>query len=237
MINDSGQLFHRYREGNRAIRAHADDYAHLIQVGLQLYQTTGKLNYLSDAITFQERMNEECWDEKGYGFFITAQRSDLLQRTKPWYDGAMPSVNSTAAGNLLHLHTLTGQSSYLEQFEQLASVVWTQVRKAPTAFGQFTQALHSYRSKSRELVVVFPEPPSDSDIRAELQKWNQVSNTPISILVAAPHNRERLTELAPFTDTMQVKDSQPTYYLCEQFACQAPTTDADWVIQQLTREP
>ncbi|MGM0588154.1 MAG: thioredoxin domain-containing protein [Bacteroidota bacterium] len=235
MINDKGELFHRYRDGSRAISAHADDYAHLIRAGLQLHQATGRLNYLSDAVMFQHQMNEQCWDPNGYGFFITAQRSDLLQRTKPWYDGAMPSVNSTAASNLLQLHKLTGESSYLEQFEQLASAVWPHVRKAPTAFGQFTQALHAYRSKSQELVVVFPDAPSEDKLRAELWKLHAAGSYQPSILVKTPNNSDLLTELASFTNTMEAKDGQPTYYLCEQFACQAPTTDKNSVLEQLSQ--
>ena len=50
------------------------------------------------------RQDELFWDEKGGGYFGTAEGDpSILLRMKEEYDGAEPSGNSIAAANLLRL--------------------------------------------------------------------------------------------------------------------------------------
>jgi uncharacterized protein YyaL (SSP411 family) len=233
MTDENGQLHHRYRNGDLGIPAHADDYAHLIRAALQLYRGTGQVSFLSKAQRYQEILDEECWDTDTFGYFITPQREDLLERTKPWYDGAMPSINSTAAGNLIDLHHLTGETAYVERFEQLLSYVWATLKKSPSAFGQLTQALQSYRSEHQELVIVHPEPLSEKQLKSTMLEWQNSGGTGSSILIKTPENASLLADSAPFTATMKSQNDRVTYYLCRQFACQAPTTDRQAIDQKM----
>ena len=51
-----------------------------------------------------DRMLAHFWDKQNDGLYMTADDSEkLLIRSKPIYDGAIPSGNSVAAMNLLRL--------------------------------------------------------------------------------------------------------------------------------------
>jgi uncharacterized protein YyaL (SSP411 family) len=116
MQDESGRLYHRYRDGELAVDAHAGDYAFLIHGLLNLYQTSYDLALAEKAQAFQQKMIANFWDEANGGFFSTPGGSvELPVRPKELYDGAIPSANSVALFNLLLLSRLTGDAKWEER--------------------------------------------------------------------------------------------------------------------------
>jgi uncharacterized protein YyaL (SSP411 family) len=233
MTDEQGQLHHRFRQGNRSIPAHADDYAQIIRCHMRLYQGSGNLDHLQTALNYQDQMNTTCWDPENGGYFITSERADLLHRTKPWYDGAIPSVNSTAASNLIDLFYYTGEVEHQERFEQILNQTLSSIKKAPTAFGQLTQAVHQYLASIATLVVVSPTEEGFKTSNEVLTSFSNRSHFRVKILFKTPTNSERLTSIAAFTQGMSTIDDQITYYLCRGFSCQRPVTDRKVITDQL----
>ena len=93
ILND--QLYHRYKDGETAIKAFADDYAFLSWASLELYEGTFKTQYLKKGLQLNESLTETFWDEDNGGFFLSVDDKDQpLGRQKQIYDGAIPSANS-----------------------------------------------------------------------------------------------------------------------------------------------
>ena len=50
-------------------------------------------------------------------------------------------------------------------------------------------------------------------------------------------NAEDLAKVAPFTETQIAQDGKATAYVCEDFACRAPTTEVKVMLEYLGTEP
>ena len=97
MRKSDGRLYHRYRQGELAIKAQASDYAFFIFGLLELYQATFKPEYLREAITLQHLLLDDFWDNENGGYYTIAETAqDLPVRPKELYDGAIPSANSAS---------------------------------------------------------------------------------------------------------------------------------------------
>ena len=93
-----------------------DDYAFFISALMDFYETSFDIEYLSQAIKFQDDLIKYFWDNKEGGFYFTAADSEkLLIRKKEIYDGAIPSGNSVSLVNLIRLHKFTGNLGYEEK--------------------------------------------------------------------------------------------------------------------------
>lgn len=113
MIDHEDRLYHRYREGERAIGAFLDDHAFLSWGLMELYRSTGKEYYLDKAGTLISGMMDRFWDQDNWGFFFTAKdQEDVLFRRKEAYDGAILSGNAVAAHVLAEMGRITGNEGH-----------------------------------------------------------------------------------------------------------------------------
>jgi uncharacterized protein YyaL (SSP411 family) len=131
----SGNLLHRYRDGEAAIPANACDYAFLIHGFIELYHAASDPVWLDASVSLQNQMITDFWDSEHGGFFLAGFRSrDLPVLPKDMYDGAIPSANSVSLHNLLRLSKLTGNSDWNARAEQLLRIFSDPVRSNPTAY-------------------------------------------------------------------------------------------------------
>jgi uncharacterized protein len=85
--------------------------------------------------------------------------------------------------------------------------------QAPTAFGHALCALDLYFSSPRELAVIGP---TDSEVaRAALAPFD-----PNAVVAFGP------SDAVPLLRGKIAVDGRPAVYICENFACQAPVTEA-----------
>lgn len=109
MQSQDGRLLHRFREGEAAVPAHADDYAFVVWGLIELYETTFEVKYLRSALELNRSLFARFGDPDAGGLFFTAKDGErLLLRKKEIYDGAIPWGNSVAALNSLRLGRITG---------------------------------------------------------------------------------------------------------------------------------
>jgi uncharacterized protein YyaL (SSP411 family) len=170
MRDNHGQLFHRFREDELAVEAQAADYAALIFGLIALYQTTFDLTFAEEAVTLQQQMIQEFWDDENGGFFTTTKDSqELPVRPKELYDGAMPSANSLAFYNLLCLSRLTGNPQWEEKAQAHLRAFAGSVASQPTAFTAFLTGLDFALRPGQEIVIAGnPEQPETQDLLAAL---------------------------------------------------------------------
>ena len=103
----TGRLLRRYRDGEAAVDAFAEDYACLIFGLLELHQGDGDRSWLDWAIELQRRQDALFWDDDAGGWFSTDGRDrTILWRFKEDYDGAEPAASSVSVHNLQTLERL-----------------------------------------------------------------------------------------------------------------------------------
>ena len=69
MRSGTGELFHRYRNGNPGIRGVASDYAYFCSGLLDIYELTFSPKYLEAAISIEEYFSRHFLDKQERGIF------------------------------------------------------------------------------------------------------------------------------------------------------------------------
>ena len=76
MRTGTGRLLHRYRDGEAAIPAFADDYAFVTLGLIELYETTFEVRYLSEALALNDLFVAHFLDAEQGGFFSVADDAE-----------------------------------------------------------------------------------------------------------------------------------------------------------------
>jgi len=224
MRTQTGQLLHRYRDGEAAIPGMLDDYSFYILGLLELYEATFISFYLQEALNLTDIMIRQFWNETQGGFFQTsADGEQLLVRHIEFYDGAVPSGNSVALSNLTRLARLTGSTRLEEKAKQLLHAVSKEAVDSPTAFTGFLTAAKSFLDPAKVIVIVGN--PTRGDTKAMLEALNKIYEPDIIKLFKNVNEENGLTHLAPFTKDFISLDDHATAYVCSDFHCNLPLTD------------
>jgi uncharacterized protein YyaL (SSP411 family) len=102
------RLYRSFKDGRAQHTAYLDDYAFLKAALLDLFEATGNLRWLREAISLDRVVEAHYEDRTNGGFFLTADDAErLLVRQRPNYDGAEPAGNSVEILNLLRLSEFT----------------------------------------------------------------------------------------------------------------------------------
>ena len=140
-----GRLQRTFGGGQAKLNAYLDDYAFLVDGLIALHRATGEQRWLQAADQLTARQIELFWDDKQGGFFFTSSdHESLLARAKDVTDGAEPSGNSVAAGNLVYLSRALKRDDYRERARrtmETASLLWM---TAPSAVPRLGIAVANY---------------------------------------------------------------------------------------------
>ena len=222
--DDSGRLLRRYREGESAHKAYADDYAYLIWGALELYEASFESRWLAEAVRLQRQMLELFWDEKNGGFFYCGIDAEpLIVRDREIYDAATPSSNSVAAMNLLRLSYMTSNGEWRERAEQTIRAFSGLVSDFPSAHTHFLNAVDFAAGPVIEVTIV-------GDIQTEkTRELVEAAHRPFlpnRVLMLKGTTPDKVpSELASRFDTLPPAEADPVVYLCEGFMCREPMTD------------
>ncbi len=114
------RLGHSFRAGKLLLPGLASDYAAMIRAALALYEASGERKLLDQALTWQRALDAHYADADSGGYYLTADDAgDLLLRPHSAVDDATPNPNAVAAGNLVRLAALTGDTAWREQADRL----------------------------------------------------------------------------------------------------------------------
>jgi uncharacterized protein YyaL (SSP411 family) len=162
------------------------------------------------------------------GFFDTASDAEaLVTRPKDLQDNAIPSGNAAAAGVLLRLAALTGDGRYRDAAEASLRLVAAFADRYPTGFAQWLSALDFAYADVVEVAVVGS--PEDGGTRALMAPLAEGFRPNQVIAVAADPEGS----VVPLLRDRVRRDGRATAYVCRNFACRTPVTDADALRREL----
>ncbi|WP_128895350.1 thioredoxin domain-containing protein [Longirhabdus pacifica] len=231
LMDEEGRLLARYRDGEAAFKGYVDDYAFLIWSLTTLYEVTFNPQYMELAIQLQEKQNELFWDEQQGGYYFYGNDSEqLLLRLKEIYDGAMPSGNGISTYNLARLAKWTMREDWNDMVEQQLLSFQEAVSKYPMGYALYVTGLDFYLHGNEQLVIA-------GDIKGTDMSKVQAAYKPNTIMAHAPNEeREQWEKLIPIVADKQSIHEMTTYYVCEDFSCQAPTTSLEYVLTKHHKE-
>jgi len=232
MKMSNGEIWHRWCDGESRVPGQMDDYVFLIHGLLELYESTLDLNYLADALKFNDILQTNFIDAKGGGYFMTSiHAKELITRPKALYDGATPSGNSQHMFNLLKLSRLTGRTELGQQARAIEKAYTAQLKHSPSNISQALIALHFAHGQTQEVVIVGPRKHSATQKMLTLLKSHY---NPLQVIFFKdPQAQEQAATIAPFTTEMQMKDGQTTVYICQNFTCDQPVNTPDALKEKL----
>jgi len=223
LFNEKGRLLAVYRDGASPVKAYADDYSFLIWGLLELYETTYKPDYLQEAVSLNNEMLKLFWDHEKGGIYLYGNDSEqLITRPKEGYDGATPSANSVAANNFVRLSRLTGAYDLEEKAIQIINSFSSSIRSYAAGFSHMLGAVMMLEAGGHEVIVC-----GDVDEGAdELINVLRQGFRPFTITMHQHAKAADLGKLAPFIADYSTVDGRAAAYVCKNYACQRPVTEA-----------
>ena len=229
----SQRLLRRYRDGEAAIDAYAEDYAYLVFGLLELFQAGGDPQWLEWARTLQDAQDRLFWDDENAGWFSTSGSDpSVLLRLKEDYDGAEPAAGSVAVLNTLTLESLLGGGTWLSRAERTLARFGPRIGGAGRVVPMMMCGLSAWYAEHSQIVVVGDPAGADA---LDLQRAVAARYRPFAVVlpVAPGAQQEAVARLMPFVGPMGLRDGRATAYVCQDFACREPVTDAAALTAQL----
>ena len=227
LLADDFSLGRSWKDGRAVGRGVLEDYAHLADGLLALYEMSFDEESFEMARGIIDRVLARFADPAG-GFFDTADDHErLVTRPKDVQDNAVPSGNAMAARVLLRLAAWTGESAYRDAAERAVRVVVPFVDRYPTGFAQWLGAMDLALASVVEVAIVgVPDDPATAALLAEPRRGfrpNQV------VSVAA----DGAASAVPLLRDRIAIDSRSSAYVCRGFVCRLPVTDPEALRAQL----
>jgi uncharacterized protein len=226
-------LLRRYRSssaengnsGISGIEGKLDDYAFFVQALLDMYEASFNPKYFTAAVRLSETMMH-LFEDKEHGAFFTASESDasVILRMKEDHDGAEPSPNSIAALNLFRLAQMTDRQDFRIAAERTVQFFSKLLAQSPSYMPQLLLALHFALYKPKQIILAGD---LSSDAMHALRREVYSRFVPGKVLL---HVSEEAAAHLDFLNTITV--TVPTAFVCVDYACQLPTSDAGVLAKQ-----
>ncbi|MEP6992224.1 MAG: thioredoxin domain-containing protein [bacterium] len=225
LVSD-GRVMRSYKDGIARIPGFLEDHAALGLGAIGLYNLTFDIRWLHRARVLGDAILVRFWDEETQAFFDTASDGEtLVTRPREPTDNAVPSGTSLAVELLLILGDLFGGDRYITPATHVLETLAEPMARYPTAFGHALGAVDLAVRGAVEVAIAGA--PSDARVVALAAT---VSRTYVPSLVLAVGAGGDVSDLALLKERAR---DEPTAYVCRAHACDAPTTDAGILADQL----
>jgi uncharacterized protein YyaL (SSP411 family) len=228
------RLLRSYRGTAGVTNGFAEDYAFLIQGLLDLYEADFDVRWLRWAGELQVQMNGHFADPKGGYFSTEAGASDILFRMKEDHDGAEPSANSVAAMNLVRLARIFDRKEFQHAAARVLGAFHVALERMPAALPQMLAALDATVTEPVQIVLAGEK---DRPETAELLRVIRKRYLPNKVVLLADGS-EGQNWLAQHIEALRLMapvHGQTAVYVCQNFTCELPVTEAEQLAQVLER--
>ena len=224
-------MLRTYKDGKAKLNAYLEDYAYVVEGLLALYEATFELEYFVEARELADTMIAKFWDASQGGFYFTSDdHEQLIARTKDYFDNATPSGNSVAALALLKLGLMTEDQDYTKFAAMILRTMRQAMSRYPSAFGYLLGALDFYLSEPKEIAVIGSLDSHEARVLVEEIYSRYIPN---KVVAGAAEGDERAADAIKFLAARPMVDGLTTVYVCRNYTCLAPATNADDLVRRL----
>jgi len=214
--------------GASTIPGYLEDHAALALGALSLYELTFERHWLERARALADSTITWFWDDATRAFYDTASdHEQLVTRPREPTDTAMPSGNSLAVELLLRMAELFDDSSMRERATTVLESLAAPISQYGAAFGHLLGAADLLVNGALQVAIV-GEPHSPTFI--ELSRELADHYLPSLVLAGGP--AEASAGIALLADRPTL-DGRSTAYVCRNYTCQLPVTEAGELREQL----
>lgn len=232
-LKRDGKLWRSYKDRQAKFNAYLEDYALLVTALLDLYEADFDLFWVREARDLSVMMVEQFWDDEAGGFFFTSKDHEKLPvRTKSAYDGATPSGNSAAIFALLRLAELTGDQTLRAKTEQTLRLFRDLMEHVPQGVSYMLSALDFYLGPTVQIAIVGEQSKAPTKKLLEIIRDGFLPNKIVTL--SEPAEKEPEMFISLLRGKRSINDA-PTVYLCENYSCRAPITEAEELEKSLRK--
>jgi len=211
------RLLASYKDGRAHLNAYLDDYAFLLDAGLELLQARWRDGDLGFLIELAETLLDRFEDKTGGGFFFTSDdHEQLIHRPKPASDEAIPSGNGIAAQALLRLGHLLGSTHYLEAAHNALTILSHDIERYPSGHNALLVAVEEYLHPTQTIVLR-----GEADALLDWQARCTEHYAPRRLAFAIPNHANEL----PGVLAQRSGNDGTTAYVCTGHTCETPITE------------
>jgi uncharacterized protein YyaL (SSP411 family) len=225
-----GRLYHTWKAGVAKGNGFLEDYTHLIEALIELYQTTFDPRWYVAAHDLAEAMIEH-FSAPGGGFYDTSDDHEtLIVRPRELQDNAVPSGSAMAALVLQRLAGLAVEPRYWELALAALGPMQEMLARYPLGFAQWLIALDYVLVHPREVSIVGGVGAADT---LALLDACATGYRPHQIIAFGEPGVEPVT--VPILEGRGLIDGRATAYVCVDFVCQRPVTEPEPLRAQMER--
>ena len=231
LIDDSGRLLRRWREGEARFPAYLCDHAQLAVACLDLYETTYDPAWFRKAVELSDEINRLFRNEDGPYYDTGIDGEVLLTRNAEAYDGVEPSGNSSLAQAFLRLRAYGLAPQYYEDAQRIFRSFAPHLEQAGVSFSAMLCGLHFSLSAAKEVVISGRRGEAETELLLAELRCEYHPNIVVSFVENGKNpETEKVIPLA--SGRAMVNDSA-TAYVCQNQTCQIPVHSVDELRQLL----
>ncbi len=216
---ENGRLWHTWKEGVARVNGYLEDYTHLMEGLLELYQTTFEARWYLAARELAEVIIEHF--SAPVGFFDTSDdHEELIIRPRELQDNAVPSGNAMAALTLLRLAGLAVEPRYAELVQRSLCPMQPLLAQYTLGFAQWLIALDYALAHPREIAIVGEPDADDARLLLEVCSTGYRPHQIVAMGLSDPE-----ASAVPLLEGRDQIEGRATAYVCVDFACRPPVTD------------
>lgn len=220
-----GRLHHTWKEGVAKFNGYLEDYTHLIEGLLELYQTTFDPRWYLAARELADVMVEH-FSTPDAGFFDTSDdHEDLIVRPRELQDNAVPSGNGMAALVLSRLAGLAVEPRYLELAREMLGPMQGMLARHSLGFAQWLIALDYVLAHPREVSIVGEAQAADTQA---LLDACATGYRPHQIIAFGEPDSESVA--MPLLEGRGQINRRATAYVCVDFTCRPPVVEPEALV-------
>ena len=219
MRDDAGRLRHAWKDGVAWVNGYLEDYTHVAEGLLALYEVTFDDRCYAAARELMDLVQEHF--RADVGFWDTSDDHEtLIVRPRDLEDNAVPSGNAMAALVLARLSVLAQEPRYEEVARELVARVRPLMVEHPLGFSQWLIALDHLSAPPVEVAIVGAPEAEDTRILLEAGGGGYA---PHRILAVGEAGGARVPLLAG----KEPVDHSAAAYVCSGATCHPPVTEPE----------
>ncbi|MGL2962975.1 thioredoxin domain-containing protein [Flavobacterium sp. RSB2_4_14] len=219
--NAEGNLFRTYKNGKATINGYLEDYTHVIDAFITLYEATLDENWLQNAKQLTDYCFDFFYDDNAQFFSFTSKKdSELITPHFEVEDNVIPAANSVMSDNLFRLSIYFNNSYYETICQQMVQNIVPTI-DYPSAYSNWLNVLLNFSEQNKELAIC------GTNALDYLEKINQ--NYLPNIIIAGATKETKL----PFLEN-RFSEKETLFYLCQNKTCDIPSNDFIAISKQIT---
>jgi uncharacterized protein YyaL (SSP411 family) len=216
-LTPTGKIYRNYKNGVSTIDGFLEDYAHVIDAFISLYQVTFDKEWIDRAADLMEYTVKNFQDDKSKMFFFTDSDTKLIARKMEINDNVIPASNSVIALNMFRLSHYYYDKKYMNNSRQMLANIYEGMEMYGAGYSNWAKLLMMFVNDYYQLAIVGSEA---SNVSSEMQK-----NYLPSVLFSGGKDLS-LPVLADKKSTDEIM-----IYVCYDGTCLLPTNDISEAIR------